>query len=175
MTPEKGYYELKYKEYRKNLSIDGIKLNNDMIEVEKSQWLHFSANCWAIMEKESGLTVGQLLVEIGEELSSEDEISQLIILDLMTELVYAAAKAYDGEEGIISTYTKMKVRDWVAELSEEESMSMYSAIIRNTSIKELEKKLKREKSPQSSKLFGSLKATASESSEWIRRSFGKAP
>ena len=69
--------------------------------LENGQKLHMSINAWFELEKDTGLKPQEFLAHFMEE-GSREEPNEFILLDLLTDLVYASAKAYNLEEGIDS-------------------------------------------------------------------------
>lgn len=101
--------------------------------LKSGQKLHFSANAWFNLLEDTGMQAD----EFGKKLQAEfdkDEPDTLITLNLLTDLVFAAAKAYDQEEGNEIKYTFFKVRDWVAQLTEEDSAGLLQAMTGSTEL-----------------------------------------
>ena len=92
-----------------------------------TQTLHFSANCWYNLLEDTGKQSDEFSVELGTAFS-EEPIDTLKVLNLLTDLAFAAAKAYDQEEGNDITYTRFKVRDWMAGLKEADSEHFVKAM-----------------------------------------------
>ena len=104
---QRGYYELKTE--------------------EGSQWLHFSANCWYNLLEDTGMEADVF----GNKLQSEFDKKKpdtLKALNLLTDLAFAAAKAYDQEQDNEITYNRFKVRDWMAGLKETDSAAFIMAM-----------------------------------------------
>lgn len=99
--------------------------------------MHFSINAWYELEKDTGLSPQQFLQEFGEE-SGREEPNEFILLDLVTDYVYAACKAYDLEEGNEITYNRYKIRDILVTLDGKQlrdlNNSMFSSSTVETSL-----------------------------------------
>ncbi len=98
-TVQQGYYKLK-----------GV-----------NKWLHFSMNCWVNLKQDSGKDIGTF----GKEYDDADTIGKFMIL---TEVAYAAAKAYDQEEGNDIDYNIFKVRTWMEALKEDDAKDFMLAM-----------------------------------------------
>ena len=101
--------------------------------LKSGQKLHFSANCWYNLLEDTGMQAD----EFGKKLQAEfdkDVPDTLTTLNLLTDLAFAAAKAYDQEEGNAITYTRFKVRDWMAQLKKEDSAAFVRAMTGSTEV-----------------------------------------
>ena len=91
------------------------------------QKLHFSANCWYNLLEDTGMQADKF----GNKLQAEFDKSNpdiLKTLNLLTDLAFAAAKAYNQEEGIDINFTRFKIRDVMAQLKEEDSVAFVKAM-----------------------------------------------
>ena len=93
--------------------------------------LHFSINSWFNLEEDTGLTSNQFLIEFGSELQKEDK-NEFILLDLITDLCLAAARAYAQEEGLEFDYNRFKMRNDVMLLGEQGIVELSNVIFNNT-------------------------------------------
>lgn len=93
--------------------------------------LHFSINSWYNLEEDTGLTSSQFLNEFGTELQKEDK-NEFILLDLITDLCVAAARAYAQEEGLEFDYNRFKMRNDVMLLGEQGIIELSNVIFNNT-------------------------------------------
>jgi hypothetical protein len=97
------------------------------------QQLHFSINAWYILEEETGLTPQAFLTDLAKEASAEDT-NEMLLLDLLTDLVYCAARAYDLEEGVESNYNRFKIRSIVVDLGSEGIAELNEALLSNSTL-----------------------------------------
>jgi hypothetical protein len=93
--------------------------------------LHFSINSWFNLEEDTGLTSSQFLTEFGTELQKEDK-NEFILLDLITDLCLAAARAYAQEEELEFDYNRFKMRNDVMLLGEQGMVELSNVIFNNT-------------------------------------------
>ena len=93
--------------------------------------LHFSINSWFNLEEDTGLTSSQFLTEFGTELQKEDK-NEFILLDLITDLCLAAARAYAQEEDMDFDYNRFKMRNDVMLLGEQGIIELSNVIFNNT-------------------------------------------
>ena len=93
--------------------------------------LHFSINSWYNLEEDTGLTSNKFLIEFGSELQKEDK-NEFILLDLITDLCLAAARAYAQEEGLEFDYNRFKMRNDVMLLGEQGIIELSNVIFNNT-------------------------------------------
>ena len=93
--------------------------------------LHFSINSWFNLEEDTGLTSSQFLTEFGTELQKEDK-NEFILLDLITDLCLAAARAYAQEEDVDFDYNRFKMRNDVMLLGEQGIIELSNVIFNNT-------------------------------------------
>jgi len=93
--------------------------------------LHFSINSWFNLEEDTGLTSAQFLNEFGTELQKEDK-NEFILLDLITDLCLAAARAYAQEEDMDFDYNRFKMRNDVMLLGEQGIVELSNVIFNNT-------------------------------------------
>ena len=85
---------------------------------EGTKTIHFSTNCWFNLLEDTGLE----LDEFGENLKTyfKDTKKNLPrIVNALTDLAFAAAKAYDQEEDNKIDYNRFKVRTWVSKMDEK--------------------------------------------------------
>lgn len=95
--------------------------------------LHFSINAWYNLEQDAGLSPQAYLEEFGNE-AGKEEPNEFLLLDLITDLVYAALKAYDQEEGNEIDYNRFKVRSELVQMDGEELAGLNNAMLSNSSI-----------------------------------------
>ena len=108
-TTTNGYYTLK---------VDG-----------KDRTLHFSMNTWYNLKENTGKD----LAEYGIILEKGEDIEKAFAL---AEIIFAAAKAYDQEEGNDIDYNIYKIRGWFGkEIGPEEIKGITEALLWNTDIK----------------------------------------
>ena len=81
------------------------------------QTLHFSSNCWYNLLEDTGKELDVFGKDLQDAFASENP-NNLQLLDLLTDLAYAAAKAYDQEEGNEMAYNRFKIRHWVNNMDE---------------------------------------------------------
>ena len=92
------------------------------------QLLHFSANAWYNLLEDTGKQVDQFGRELDKEYSKKKQ-DVLKILNLLTDLAYAAAKAHDQEAGNDIAYNRFNVRTWMANLTAEDSEAFVAAML----------------------------------------------
>ena len=97
------------------------------------QKLHFSANCWYNLLDDTGMEADEFGTKLQAEFDKKKQ-DTLKILNLLTDLAFAAAKAYDQEEGNEITYTRYKIRDLMAQLKEEDSADFVKAMTGATDV-----------------------------------------
>lgn len=97
------------------------------------QQLHFSINAWYILEEDTGLSPQKFLAELMEE-GSKEEVNEFILLDLLTDLVFAACKAYDMEEGNDIDYTRYKIRALIVSMGGESLADLQSTLLNNSTV-----------------------------------------
>ena len=119
---QRGYYDLKTDE--------GV------------QTLHFSANCWYNVLEDTGMQADVFGNKL-QELFNAKVPDTLKILNHLTDLAYAAAKAYDQEQGNKIEYNRFKVRDWMASLKEEDSNAFALAMTGASEVPDKKGKQKR--------------------------------
>ena len=110
---QRGYYDLKTE--------DGV------------QTLHFSANCWYNVLEDTGMEADVFGKALQDEFDAKKQ-DTLKILNLLTDLAFAAAKAYDQEQGNEIEYNRFKVRDWMAGLKETDSEAFVHAMTGSSEI-----------------------------------------
>ena len=120
-TERQSYYELKFIEQKENRTKEGVLINEDVIEVERSKYLHFSMNCWVNLKQDTGKDIGTLF----SEYDKADNVDQFITL---CDIAYAALKANDQEEGNDIDYTIFNVRTWMEGLKEENAAGFIAAM-----------------------------------------------
>ena len=89
--------------------------------------LHFSANCWFNLQEYTGMTIS----EFGKALEAEyakDSQNTLKILDMLTDLAYAAAKANSQERNEDVTYNRFNIRTWMANLDGNRAAEFIAAM-----------------------------------------------
>lgn len=101
--------------------------------LENGQKLHMSINAWFELEKDTGLKPQEFLAHFMEE-GSREEPNEFILLDLLTDLVYASAKAYNLEEGIDSNLNRYKLRTVVVNMGGEGIEDLNNNLISNSTI-----------------------------------------
>ena len=125
-TPTNGYYELKIPEFKENLNKDGILINNDKIEVEKSIWLHFSMNTWYNLNEDTGKDI----TDYSTALQHGTDVEKAFAL---AEIIFAAAKSYAQEEDIEIDFNIYKIRGWFGSvINEEQIQGITKAIMWNS-------------------------------------------
>jgi hypothetical protein len=97
------------------------------------QQLHFSINAWYILEEDTGFTPEAFLNMLAEEAVAK-EANDMLLLDLLTDLVYSAARAYDLEEGVESNYNRFKIRAILVELGIEGIAELNEALLSNSTL-----------------------------------------
>jgi hypothetical protein len=97
------------------------------------QNLHFSINAWYILEEETGYKPQEFLADLIEE-SSRKEPNEFTLLTLLSDLTFAACKAYDLEEGNEVTYNRFKIRSIVANLGGEGIKDLNDSLINNSTV-----------------------------------------
>ena len=97
------------------------------------QTMHFSINAWYNLEKDAGFTPQEYLKQFGEE-ASLAQPNEYVLLDLLTDLVYASCKAYDQEEGNEIKYNRYKVRDMLIQLDGEQIADLNNNMLTNSTI-----------------------------------------
>ena len=98
------------------------------------QKLHMSINAWFELEKDTGLKPQEFLGDFLEE-GSKKEPNEFVLLDLLTDLVYAAAKAYNLEEGVNEELNRYKLRNIVVNMGGEGIKDLNDNIISNSTLK----------------------------------------
>ena len=88
-------------------------------ELENGQELHFSANCWYNLLEDTGMQADDFGKRLQEEFDKEEQ-DMLAVLNLVTDIAYAAAKAFDQEEGNEITYNRFNIRDWMTKTMKDE-------------------------------------------------------
>ena len=88
--------------------------------LESGQKLHFSANCWYNLLEDTGMQADEFGTKLQAEFDKEDP-NTLDSLNLITDIAFAAAKAYDQEEGNEITYNRFKIRAWMTETMKDEA------------------------------------------------------
>ena len=92
---------------------------------KKDRVLHFSMNTWYNLKEDTGRD----LSEYGKLLDSGSDIEKAFAL---SEIIFAAAKAYDQEEGIDIDYNIYKVRSWFgSEIGAKEIEGITEALLWN--------------------------------------------
>ena len=92
-----------------------------------TQLLHFSANCWYNLLEDTGMQAGEFSAKLGEEFS-KDKADELVTLNLLTDIAFAAAKAHDQENNIDIIYNRFNVRNWMSHLKAEEGKAFWEAM-----------------------------------------------
>ena len=100
---------------------------NGYYKLPSGQYLHFSTNCWFNLLEDTGKQVDQFGLELQAEFD-KDKVDVLKVVNLLTDLAFAAAKAHDQEEGIEISYNRFKVRDWVSQLKDTDSEEFMAAM-----------------------------------------------
>ena len=117
MTKHRGYYDLK--------TVDGTKT------------LHFAANCWLNLLEDTKM---EFDVFTKNFMKAEEEKDILGVVNYMTDVIFAAAKAYDQEKGNEVDYNWFNVRNWVGALGEAEGAAITETITSSVEIPKEEKK-----------------------------------
>ena len=102
-------------------------------ELPNGQKLHFSINAWYILEEDTGLKPQTFLSELMEE-GSKEEPNEFTLLDLLTDLTFAACKAYDLEEGNVITYNRYKIRSLISTMGGENIKTLNNVLINNSTV-----------------------------------------
>lgn len=102
-------------------------------ELPNGQKLHFSINAWYVLEEDTGYKPQDFIADLFEE-GSREEPNEFTILSLLTDLTFAACKAYDLEEGNEITYNKYKIRALIAGMGGEEIKSLNETLINNSTM-----------------------------------------
>ena len=95
--------------------------------IDGDQWLHFSINCWFNLQQDTGKSFDVFLKELDAEYKKSNQ-DMLKILDSFTDLVFAAAKAYDQEEDNEINYNRFKVRSWLSSLAPDVLADLVTAM-----------------------------------------------
>ena len=103
-----------------------------------TQMLHFSVNAWFNLKEDTGME----FVEVGTKILAlhEENVKDLEVLNLLTDVAYAAAKAYDQEEGNEIKYNRYNVRAWMGALGVNDSLDFWNSMVGSTVVPEDEKK-----------------------------------
>ena len=102
--------------------------------LDNGQKIHLSINAWFIIEEETGLKPQEFLAQLIEE-GSKKEPNEFILLDLLTDLVYAGAKAYNLEEGVKEEVNRFKLRTVVVNMGGEGIKDLNDTLLNNSTIK----------------------------------------
>ena len=102
-------------------------------ELPNGQKLHFSINAWYILEEDTGYKPQEFLADLIEE-GGKEEPNEFTLLSLITDLTFAACKAYDLEEGNEITYNKYKTRSLIATMGGENIKKLNQILINNSTI-----------------------------------------
>lgn len=97
------------------------------------QNLHFSINAWYILEEETGYKPQEFIADLIEE-GSREEPNEFTLLSMLSDLTFAACKAYDMEEGNEVTYNRFKIRSIIAAMSGEGIKELNDNLINNSTI-----------------------------------------
>ena len=100
-------------------------LTNGYYQLPNKQWLHFSTNCWFNLQQNTGKDVLTWNKEYTEFNKKDDILGQY---NLLAELAFAAARAYDQEEGNEIKYNFFKVRSWMDTLNGQHAMDFFNAM-----------------------------------------------
>ena len=98
------------------------------------QKLHMSINAWYELEKDTGLKPQEFLAEFMTE-GSKEEPNEFVLLDLLTDLVFASAKAYNLEEGVEEKLNRYKLRNVIINMGGRGIRSLNNTLINNSTIK----------------------------------------
>jgi hypothetical protein len=101
--------------------------------LDSGQKLHLSINAWFELEKDTGLKPQEFLGLFIEE-GSKNEPNEFILLDLLTDLVYASAKAYNLEEGVNDELNRYKLRHTVVNMGGKGIRDLNDTLISNSTI-----------------------------------------
>ncbi len=100
---------------------------NGYYELPNGLFLHFSMNTWYNLKQDTGKDI----TEYGQSLETGTDIEKAFAL---AEIVHAAAKAYNQEEGIDSPLNIYKVRSWFGDtIGAKEIEGITEALLWNTS------------------------------------------
>ena len=102
-------------------------------KLPSGQMMHFSINAWYNLEKDTGLSPQMFLQQFGEEAGAK-EPNEFILLDLVTDYVYAACMAYDQEEGNEITYNRYKIRDILMRLDGEQLRNLNDSMLSSSTV-----------------------------------------
>lgn len=94
--------------------------------------IHFSANSWFNLLQDTGMQFDEFGEKLDEVFSAE-KVDELEAVEVFTALVYSAALAYHQEEGIDLPVNRFKLRDLMANISEEDVRGVLNAM--NESVK----------------------------------------
>lgn len=98
------------------------------------QKLHMSINAWFELEKDTGLKPQEFLGDFLEE-GSKKEPNEFVLLDLLTDLVFASAKAYNLEEGVEEKLNRYKLRNVIINMGGRGIRNLNNTLINNSTIK----------------------------------------
>ena len=112
-------------------------ITNGYYQLPNEQWLHFSTNCWYNLQHNTGKSVTAWFEEY-EELTKKNDI--LGRYNLLAELAFAAARAYDQEEDNEIDYNFFKVRNWMSEVKAEDALDLFKAVSWNANLPDSGKK-----------------------------------
>ena len=104
--------------------------NRGRFTLESGQQLHFSANAWYNLLEDTGMQADEFGVKLEKALKKKKP-DLLESLNLVTDIAWAAAKAYDQEEGNEITYNRFKIRHLMTETMKDEAKGaqFYQALI----------------------------------------------
>lgn len=99
--------------------------------------LHFSINAWYNLEEATGLKTSEWLVEFGTELANPKR-NEFILIDHLSDIVLAAAKAYAQEEDEMDNFKLniFKSRTLITQLDAEGIKAIANCIFRNIDAKD---------------------------------------
>ena len=106
---------------------------------EGTKTIHFSTNCWFNLLEDTGLEL-DVFGEKLQTLFNDPTKNMLGIINCITDLAWAAAKAYDQEEDNKIDYNRFKVRSWITNLSEEDTTAFMKAMMHSVSTPKTEGK-----------------------------------
>lgn len=101
----------------------------------ETKTLHFSINAWFNLQEATGLD----LVAFGAAMDKEykkKKPDNVKILDMISELALAAAKAYCQEEDQPIDFNKFKMRAWLSTLNDDQMNDFMQAMLSSTSLQD---------------------------------------
>ena len=117
-------------------------ITNGYYQLPNGQWMHFSTNCWKNLLNNTGRTAVSWELAYKEAYTkasqekdpSKRETYTLEQYTLLSEVGFAAARAYNQEEDIEIDFNFFKFSSWMDELGADEALNFYKALTWNSSL-----------------------------------------